>query len=222
MATIPIRFIGMYACLEDPSGLWVIDTGSGTTLGDPESFVIEGLIRQKTRPGFVDAETIRRKYNLPAVGLVGTDVINRFDWIIDIPNEVATVSTEPLPMEGVQVPVEVNGVTGIDVEIDGTSRRFIMDTGARISYITDAAPGRHPDAGRFQDFNPHVGDFASETRTVPVSVEGVPFSLRVGILEGIPLAAFTTFVTGFDGVLGVEFMAGRKVGYAPRRGLLAL
>jgi hypothetical protein len=71
-----------------------------------------------------------------------------------------------------------------------------------------------------RDFYPGFGQFDTTTYNVDVSLGGVPFTLRCGALPDPVAAALMKANT--QGIIGNQILAGRMVGYFPRRRLLVI
>ena len=152
-------------------------------------------------------------------GLLGTDILNRFDILVDVPRETVTFSSIALTLQGEAIPLEfLVGLPTLKARIGGRSHTFLFDTAAPISYWLDEAIARYPAADTFVDHHPACGPFATATWRVPMSFEERDFDVRCGQLPG-PIAAMVR-MTGASGILGNEIMLRSPVAYLPRRSLL--
>jgi len=210
--------------IEIEKELWLIDTGSPASFGThsiniggkdfniPQSFM-----------GMLDTDYIREQTKVDCAGLIGSDILNRFDFIFDLQNEEITLSTDELSMEGNYI--SLGNVMGccpiaIQVEVEQNRHTFLLDTGAAISYFAGIRIDHFDSLGRFHDFHPGNGDFETDMYLVPVSIGDVKLNLRGGTLPSA--MEMQIGMLGAHGIIGNELMDNRKVGYFPRRKMLVL
>jgi hypothetical protein len=202
--------------------LWLLDTGAPTSFGASRSLAIAGE-RFELDADYLGLtpESLSQFIGVPCVGLLGADVLGRFDHIFDTAAGKLTLSTAELSHTGQQVRLdEVMGIPIVTAQIGGRAYRMFFDTGAQISYLQSDALKTFPAAGSVTDFYPGVGEFETDTHDVQVSLEGVPFTLRCGTLPG--LLGMSLAMAGTEGIVGNAILSERIVGYFPRRGVMVL
>lgn len=201
---------------------WLIDTGSpatfGTTsqirLGDQEFFAASEYMG-------LNAESLSGSLKLECSGLIGTDVLNQFDWIIDIENESLVFDVANLSLDGETLPTRMlMGVPIVTVHVGDEQHDMFFDTGAQVSYLQSDSLGSFPDAGAMTDFYPSFGEFDTPTHNVPMVFRNTNFTLRCGRLPSV--LAVTLLAAGTTGIVGNEVFLQRKIGYFPRRKLLVI
>ena len=111
------------------------------------------------------------------------------------------------------------GIPIVSTRIRGIDYRMFLDTGAQISYFQHDSLQSFPAAGLVTDFYPGVGEFHTETHNVDVTLGGVEFTLRCGVLP--ELLGATLMMAETDGIIGNQVFSDRSVGYFPRRRSLA-
>ena len=167
------------------------------------------------------AAILSRFVDVDCVGLLGADILGRFDFILDAPRGMATISTGVLEHSGPVVDLEeFMGIPLVWARIHGIDYRMFLDTGAQISYLPHDSLASFPPAGRVTDFYPGVGQFEVETHNVDITVGGVAFTLRSGALP--QLLGATLMMAETDGIIGNAVFSNRPVGYFPRRRRLVL
>ena len=137
--------------------------------------------------------------------LVGTDLLQRYQWLLDLSRGQVVFCHGELPFDGVALRVPlVSGVPCADVVVHGRQGRAVLDTGARISYML---PGlfQHPRVGREQDFHPAVGRFETDVYVVDVEFAGLRFRGRFGVLPDALHALLAA--AGAEWVVGTELLA---------------
>ena len=214
--TYPLHFETGHLFVEIDGGKWLIDTGAPNTFG-AQAFVINGQrVDPSTSHMGLNAETLSRYVQVPCIGLIGVDVLNRFDHLFDVGGQTLTVSDEQLALNGTAVDLDAfMGIPIVTALIGGCDHRMFFDTGAQLSYLQDDALTGFPAAGSFEDFYPGIGPFRLETYLVGMTVGGIPLSLRTGAL---PAALGTALMMArTTGIISNAVMADRVVGYFPRR-----
>lgn len=200
--------------------LWLYDTGAPTSFGATRKLSLAGEeFTVSTNYLGLTVTALSRHVGVPCAGLLGGDVLNRFDHILDVANGSLTITTAELPQVGHSVPLEeFMGIPIVPVEINGTHYRMFFDTGAQVSYLQHESLNDFPSVGTVTDFFPGVGQFETTTHDVGVSLGDRSFTLRCGMLPGV--LGMTLMMAGVDGILGNEMMARRVIGYFPRRNRL--
>ncbi len=222
MNTLPLQLRDGHLFVELGGELWLLDTGAPTSFGTSRSLTIAGEQFSLGRSYLgLTAATLSQFVGVPCVGLLGADVLGRFDHLFDTTGGRLTVSTAELPHSGQPVRLdEFMGIPIVTARVDGRDYRMFFDTGAQISYFQDDSLAEFPSAGRVTDFYPGVGQFQSDTHEVPVSLGGVAFNLRCGTLPG--LLVMTLMMANTEGIVGNAILSNRSVGYFPRRRTMVL
>jgi hypothetical protein len=202
--------------LEIEGELWLFDTGSPGSLGEREELVLgtQGLRLPRSYLG-LEASALRDLLREPVSGLLGSDVLGRMDWLLDLPNGVAHAG-ENLQFQGQTAATDdFMGLPIVQVGVGDQDVRMIFDTGAQLSYWEDPGIERYRMAGITEDFFPGLGNFTTQAHHVPVRVADVQFMVRCGRLPRL-LAATLSFA-GVAGVLGSEILLDRPIGWSARR-----
>jgi hypothetical protein len=157
---------------------------------------------------------------VPVDGLVGNNILGKFDVVFDIPQGSVWLSvTRRLGVEGNAIPVSfAQGLPVVPVRIGSESERMIFDTASSFYYYQgdEVFPKQEP----LTDFHPSCGWFTTDTLRIPLTLGSETTSVTCGRLpESI---AFSCSATETVGILGNEFMVGTRVGYFPKRRQLVL
>jgi hypothetical protein len=220
--TLPLQLRDGHVFVEIAGELWLLDTGAPAGFGASPTVTIAGE-RFELNADYLGltAATLSEFVGVPCAGLLGADVLGRFDHIFDSAAGKLTVSTAELSHSGQQVRLDdLLGIPIVTAHIGGRPYRMFFDTGAQISYLQGDALKSFPAAGRVADFYPGFGQFETDTHDVEISLEGVPFTLRCGTLPD--LLGMSLLVSGTDGIVGNAILSDRTVGYFPRRGVMVL
>jgi len=222
MTTLPLIFSHGHLFVELSGHLWLFDTGAPTSFGSNEKLML-GNEELTVSSGYfgLTASTLSQYVGIECAGLLGADVLGRFDHILDIANGKLTVSTDELSLDGQCLRIdEFMGIPIVTASIQGNDYQMFFDTGAQISYFQDDSLADFPAAGSVTDFYPGAGQFQTETFDVPVLMGDLSFSLRCGSLPG--LLGATLMMADTQGIIGNQVLKDRVVGFFPRRGMLIL
>lgn len=223
MQTYPLHLRSGLMFLEH-GGLWLIDTGSPTSFSAHESIELDGARfgLRRSLLGYT-ADRISELVGFEIAGLLGNDVLSELDWQFDLTAGRATVSAEPLPMEGASIPLDsFMGTPIIAAEVGGRPCRLILDTGAELSYFPpEFFHGLAPN-GRFRDFNPLLGWFDVDLYSLEARVAGIPFTLRSAPIPDNPGVLQMAFsMAAVQGLVGIQILQGQLTLYCPRQRRLA-
>ncbi len=223
MCEYPLRLSQGHLLARIDGQEWVLDTGSPLSFGDPGAIELAGERNPLARSGAgVDARALSGFLGEACAGLLGTDLLGRFDHRFDVAGGSWTLAGEELALEG-GVPLAAPlclGVPRVQAEVSGRTLEAFFDTGAWLSYLPEDCLEGCPGEGTVQDFLPAFGTFEVETFRVEVGLGAWRGSLRCAALpEAI---ALLLGLTGTEGILGSEVLTGQPVLWSPRRGWLAL
>ena len=222
MVVFQVRLLEGHLFLTLGDGLWLVDTGSPASFGGSGEVCMGGSRFQMARShAGLDVEALSGMVGVPCAGLLGADILNRFDMLFDVAAGNITLAESEIRHEGTTVGLDAfMGIPIVVARIGGGEHRMFLDTGAQVSYFQPVSLGEFPPLGRMDDFYPGFGRFGTETHEVPVEIGAKVFHLRCGRLPG--LLGMTLTLAGADGIIGNAILMDRVVGYFPRRGLLVL
>ena len=220
--THPLRFKKNHLFVEIGGALWVYDTGADSSFGDRRVSLFGPAEEiQSLYAGQFSAADISGFLGETVAGIIGADIINRYDHIIDLENNVLTVSDGNLSSSGTVQQLDFfMGVPMLSAKVGNKSCKLFFDTGAQISYFQGEAPLNAPDAGILKDFFPMIGGFETPTKMIPIDLSGIRHTIRFGKLPGMMGMALQ--MAGVSSILGNEVMRNRITGYFPRRNELVL
>ncbi len=90
-----------------------------------------------------------------------------------------------------------------------TELKFFLDTGAKLSYLSDSLTSNYESVGTDEDFYPGVGKFQTECFEIPTVFGDNEFVVKYGNLP--PLLQMTLMIGGTDGIIGFDFFNNFKV-----------
>jgi len=195
----------------------LIDTVAPTSVSDTTPFKFAGR-SQPVEHSYMGVSCVSLSADVGAHidALVGADILNQYDMLIDPSASTITLSDEPQSLEGETIVLdEFMGIPIIQASVADQSIRMFFDTGAKLSYLDPVIIRAFRDAGPEQDFYPGVGKFRTQTFTVPISVGTEEIFLRVGVLP--QLLQMTLMIADTSGILGTAILGNHIVCFAPRR-----
>ena len=200
---------------------WLLDTGAPSSFGTKDVTIKDQNFSIPDSYMGLDAEKLSGFVKYSASGIVGADILNSFDILIDTKTETVSFSTEEISLEGETLEMkDFMGIPIIQADIGGSARNMFFDTGAQISYFQDDSLITFPAMGAVSDFYPGFGEFETETYQVDAMLGSVKFELICGSLPG--MLGMTLGLAGVEGIVGNEILIDRTLGYFPRRQLLVI
>ncbi len=217
----PLKYLNGHIIVTVENEDWLVDTGSPMSFGN-QAINLDGRPRQlSTGLMGINTEFLREHTELPLAGLLGTDILNDYDIVFDLPHGVIQISQElTMPQEDA-IPIDLNlGVPVLNTQINSASMSCFFDTGAQISYAPAGILKPVDRIGPFQDFYPTQGAFEIELHWADLVLGNTAFKIRCGAMPDF-LAAMMD-ITGVEGIIGNEIMRDHRVGYFPQRGMLVI
>lgn len=212
----PLDIVNDHLLLRMPDGHWLLDTGSPQSFGHTNRLSVSGQTFQVAEQ-FMGLNSTRLSdlSGLQVQGLIGTDVLNAFDVVFDIPHQRVLLSPTPIDITGIQLRVNmVMGVPTTSIKIGHRPVNVFLDTGSTICYWQDAQLTDFPKHDLRSDFFPGIGDFDVQTHWVPFDLASERLEMVCGTLPG--MLGLTLSAVGMGGILGNAFMAKRLVAYLPK------
>ncbi len=183
----------------------LVDTGSPITISKCRDFAFMG--KQYTCQTKILGNDIPRLssmmgYNIDV--LMGLDLITEFFIMTDYQKKEITFSTEEIsfkPQCSVPIAFE-NGMICVELNVEGQSVNFVLDTGARISYIDETFTGGRPIIETREDFSPLMGRFSTPIYSMQVSAGNQSFPVNFG---NLPMQmALMLKMMGIYGAIGYD------------------
>ena len=216
--TIPYKLVDGHIIVTSEDGkICLIDTGSPCSVGNAESVLFAGG-RYPLKPDFLGkaADELPGPISVRIDVLIGVDILNRYDMLIDPVRMELAFSDEELDVEGEQLPIEqVMGVPIVTADVGGKLLKMFFDTGAKISYVDEKTADAYPRVGTAQDYYMTVGPFQTAIHCIPMMLGSLTIDLECGTLPQslqLSLAA-----AGATGIVGNAILERFMVAYLPRR-----
>lgn len=193
--------------LDDAGTRVLVDTGAPRSVGALAGWHFQGVpVALDREVHGVAPERLSGFIGTRIDVLLGMDFLGTRTFQIDVANRRFRMlqGTETLPM-GRAVPLKiVAGVPTVPVTIGKREVRAVLDTSAKVSYLTEELIGATTTVGRVRDYHPTAGTFQSDVRMISASVGPAPATLRCGTLPPTLEAALR--VSGLHGIVGTDLL----------------
>ena len=209
--TYTINNFDKHLIIEDNGKTILVDTGSPFSIFDDATLEFCG--RQFPQGQHIyTADTISNLLGMHVDALVGNDILQHFNVLIDYAGGSITIADEDLELPGaVALPFELSfGVPKIAMTLQGEEKRFFLDTGAKISYVSSRMTAGLESVETATDFYVTIGNFDTPIYNMEASVAGQAFNVRVGNLPSL-LEISLIGLSGTAGVIGYDFFNRFKV-----------
>lgn len=209
--TYTINNFDNHLIIEDNGKTILVDTGSPFSIFDGTSLDFCGRQFPKGL-SMCSADAISDLLGMHVDALVGNDILKCFNVLIDYAESAITLSDEALNLPGaIELPFDMSfGVPKVNMTLQDIERRFFLDTGAKISYVSSQMTQSLESVETVSDFYMGFGNFDTPIYNMEASVVGQSFNVRVGnlppILEGTLIG-----LSGTAGVIGYDFFNRFKV-----------
>lgn len=218
----PYKLVTGHIIVESEQKSYLIDTGAPTSVSSNGDINFAGLEypAQSNYMG-VTADSLTNYINTKIHGLVGADIINQFDIIIDPEKSTLLVTQDSLDLPDISTALDFCiRIPIVEVSVNDRPLRMFFDTGAQLSYLPPDIVSSYPSLGKAEDFYPGLGNFTTSTYEVPCKFSTEQFVLRVGILPTSLQAPL--MMANTSGILGTMILEKYRIFYAPRRSQIAL
>jgi hypothetical protein len=208
MKTFNIVPFDGHLIFEDSGKTILVDTGSPVTISSFGNITfMEQSFVAKTAMAGNNAETLSELIGRNIDVLMGMDILTQFHVQINYHLNKIIFSREPIPMDGaISVHIESGLMGGIIIPmcVDGKTLKFVLDTGAKISYINNEFTVGSRVIDTRDDFNPAVGRFTTPIFEKEVSIANNKFIVNFGNLPSI--LEMTIKFMKVDGIIGYDLL----------------
>jgi len=189
----------------------LIDTGAPSTIhaSDRLNFCSESYGCSTNYMGLTVSK-ISDMLGTEITTLLGADILSDYKILLDYQNQVIEFSKQEIDIDGTQAEISnFMGIPIIKMTIDNKELKFFLDTGAKLSYLSDSLTSSYESVGTDEDFYPGVGKFQTECFEIPTVFEDNKFIVKYGNLP--TLLQMTLMLGGTDGIIGFDFFNNFKV-----------
>jgi hypothetical protein len=211
--TVPFKRIGTHLFAEVDDELLLVDTGSAESFTEGRSRALApGLRITHHRSLIVDAGELRKAVGVPALGMIGMDLLGRCDVVFDLPAGLMTLNLLPMPRP--EHAHDLRTVMGVPVlnlpfhEGVGAMTSDItvfLDSGAQYTYLP-ALRIAAAKVGKVKDFDPILGPISACLYETASPRPPAPDRFGVPKRFAVPPRGLATLLglAGVEGILGID------------------
>jgi len=211
MKQFQIQLFKGHPIINDGVNRILIDTGAPSTIHSSDSlnFCSESFSCSTNYMGLT-ASKISDMLGTEITTLLGIDILSDYKIFLDYQNQVIEFSKQEIDIKGTQLEISnFMGIPIIKMTVDNKELKFFLDTGAKLSYLSDSLTNNYKSVGTDEDFYPGVGKFQTECFEIPTVFGDTEFVVKYGILP--TLLQTTLMLGGTDGIIGFDFFNNLKV-----------
>lgn len=189
----------------------LIDTGAPSTIHSSDSlnFCSESFKCSTNYMGLTVSK-ISDMLGTEITTLLGADILSNFKILLDYQNQVTAFSKQEIDIDGAQVDISnFMGIPIIKMAVDNQELKLFLDTGAKLSYLSDSLTSNYESVGTDEDFYPGIGNFQTECFEILTIFGDKEFVVKYGNLP--KLLQMTLMLSGTDGIIGFDFFSNFKV-----------
>jgi Ca-activated chloride channel family protein len=135
--------------------------------------------------------------------LMGTDIMRKYHVTLNLSRNRISFSSRSLLRFDTWLPMTIfMGVPSVSLTQNGNPLPMYIDSGARISYVSQNIASKYTPNGIEKDFYPGMGEFETQAFDIPFQLGSLNFTLRCGVLPSMLESAL--LLTGNYGIVGSE------------------
>jgi len=211
MKQFQLQLFKGHPIINDGDNKILIDTGAPSTIhaSDSLNFCSESFGCSTNYMGLTVSK-ISDMLGTEITTLLGADILSDFKILLDYQNQVVEFSEQEIDINGTQVAISnFMGIPIIEITIDNQVLKFFLDTGAKLSYLSESLTRDYDCVGTEEDFYPVVGNFHTNCFEIPTVFGDKEFIVKYG---NIPtLLQLPLMLGGTDGIIGFDFFNNFKV-----------
>lgn len=211
MKQFQIQLYKGHPIINDGENRILIDTGAPSTIHSSNNlnFCSDNFVCSTNYMGLT-VSIISDMLGTEIKTLLGADILSDYKILLDYQNQVIKFSKQEIKIDGTQVDISnFMGIPIIKMTVDNQELKFFLDTGAKLSYLSDSLTSNYESIGTDEDFYPGVGRFQTECFEIPTVFGNTEFVVKYGNLP--TLLQMTLMLGGTDGIIGYDFFNNFKV-----------
>lgn len=168
--------------IEHNSRHFLVDTGNPTTLANEsiKDFCGREWPAQRHFMG-TSLDSISEMVGQIIDGMIGLDLMRNFVVTFDYSNGMITFGDKA--DDGLEyVPISTDFGVIAEMELEGQTKKCIIDSGARLSYLMGEVPENAVPSGRMSDYHPLNGHFETDVYEATATLAGHLFIMKFGQL----------------------------------------
>jgi hypothetical protein len=205
MKQYTIELFKGHPLLRSGNDIILIDTGAPSTIHTSETFKFyDDSYYSLTNYMGLTVQKISVMLGTEITTLLGADILSNYQILFDYKTEMVTFSKSEIPFEGSEIAISnFMGIPIVELSISHQKLKFFLDTGAKLSYVSNVITKNFDSIGTDEDFYPGVGVFETEYFEIISQFGNKDFNVRYGNLP--PLLQMTLMLGGTNGIIGFDF-----------------
>ncbi len=211
MKTFNLTIFDGHPIIHNNNNVILIDTGAPSTIHITDSLTFLANTYSTTTDYMgMSIAAISEQLGMNITSLMGIDILSEYHLLIDYQNNNIGFSKNKIDLHGKEISItSIIGVPIIELVIDGKKLKFFLDTGAKLSYLSNTITNNYKSIGTEKDFYPGVGEFETNCYKITTTIGENSFKVKYGNLP--QLLQMTLMLGGTDGIMGYDFFNNFKV-----------
>ncbi|MFN4299676.1 MAG: hypothetical protein ACK4EX_08115 [Thermaurantimonas sp.] len=211
MKQFQLQLFKGHPIINDGENRILIDTGAPSTIHSSDSLnFLSKSFGCTTNYMGLTVSKISDMLGTEITTLLGADILSEYIILLDYQNQVVEFSKQEIDIDGTQADISnFMGIPIIKMTVDNQELKFFLDTGAKLSYLSDSLTSNFGSVGTDEDFYPGVGKFQTECFEITTVFGDNEFVVKYGNLP--TLLQMTLMLGGTDGIIGFDFFNNFKV-----------
>jgi len=211
MKQFQITLFKGHPIINDGENIILIDTGAPSTIHTSDKLVFcSDIYSCSTNYMGLTANKLSELLGTEITTLLGADILPNYNLMLDYKNVIAQFDKQEIVFEGNEFDLtSFMGIPIIELNIDNQKLKFFLDTGAKLSYLSDSFTNNYKSIGTEEDFYPGVGKFETQCFEISTSFGNYNFKVKYGNLPA--LLQMTLMLSGTNGIIGFDFFNNFKV-----------
>jgi hypothetical protein len=211
MKSYQINLFKGHAIIVEGENTILIDTGAPSTIHATNNIEFCGKSYHCTTSQMgLTVEKLAEMLGTKITTLLGTDILSKYKIMFDYRNKLVKFATKEYELNGEEVKISsFMGIPIIELLVSNQPLKFFLDTGAKLSYLSNNFTANYNSVGREVDFYPGVGEFETECYEILTSIGNREFLVKYGNLPD--LLQMTLMLGGTNGIIGFDFFNNFKI-----------
>ena len=211
MKQFQITLFKGHPIINDGENIILIDTGAPSTIHESSNltFCSDNYSCSTNYMGLTVSK-ISEMLGTQITTLLGVDILSDYKILFDYKNKIVDLNKQEIGIYGTEIGISnFMGIPIIELSINNQKLKFFLDTGAKLSYLSDSITSNYESIGTDEDFYPGVGKFETECFEISTSIGDKNFLVNYGNLPR--LLQMTLMLGKTDGIIGFDFFNNFKV-----------
>lgn len=204
MTSFPIELFDGHAIIESGDHRILIDTGSPQTIHSSRNFEFMGrnFLCSNVLMG-ISSDSLSQMLGTPVTTLMGMDILSQFKVLFDYRAGNIGFSQDEIQTKGYHVDLShFMQIPIVEIEVLGNTHKFFLDSGAKLSYLSQVHTAGLTSVGVESDFYPGHGTFQTPVFELQSSIVEMNFPVKYGNLPASLQSLLT--MGNVQGIIGFD------------------